>query len=211
MVHMIIWMTGCHTISTWQKVSWKHNSEFMGIFFSFLSIEFSADCKVFHRLICSTILQQIFTLVYCVSLVVWDLNMLKFTAVPKSKPLVSWQYICKVNNVLLSLAFPHSTSVTCYHFIVRYFGNTATCPWSRSSSCSSLAGLLLQRGLTITHGCFVATECDISMLSLKRLLPACSQCQLPLSSFSPHSPTDLDTVFLLLSSLLLPTVLHHTF
>ncbi len=82
-------------------------------------------------------------------------------------------------------AFPRSTSVTCFHFIVWYFGNIAQCPWSRSSSRSSLAGLLLRRGPIITHGCLVATECDISMLSLKRLFPACSQCQLPLSSIPP--------------------------
>lgn len=98
-----------------------------------------------------------------------------------------------VSSTTFSSSFSIPTQRICYLLSVRVVGsfrNVAACPWFRSFSCSSLAVLL-----TITHGCLVATECDISMLSLKRLFSACSQCQPP-----PPSPTDLDTVFFLPSS-----------
>lgn len=140
-----------------------------------------------------------FALFYCV-FVASNPKMLKLVTASKSK---LWYHAStsKVNNLLLSFSIP--TQYICHPLsfhVVRSFGNIA-CPWSGTFSCSSLAGLLLQPGLITSHGCLVATECDISMLSLKLLFPACSQCQLPLSSIPPHSPSDLDTVFFLPSSL----------
>lgn len=84
--------------------------------------------------------------------------------------------------------------------VVGYFGHI--------TAMSLIWFLLLQfSGSSTTHGCLLATECDISMLSLKLppphhhhqpthlLPPACSQCHFPLSSIPPHCPSDLDSVF----------------
>ncbi len=145
--------------------------------------KFATDLSEWNKAMCCLVFA-----VFCCGSVVSNPKMLKLVVASRSNP---WCYAntSKVNSFLLSFSIP--TQYICHLLslhVVRSFGNIATCPWSRSLSCSSLAGLLLQHGLTTTHGGLVATECDISMLSLKLVFPACSQCQLPLSSITPTVP-----------------------
>lgn len=107
----------------------------------------------------------------------------------KVKPLVSCQFQYGHQRSPFLFSIPHSTSVTYQQFTLSDLLETLLRVLDLVlSPRSSLAGLLHQHGLTTTHGCLVATECDISMLSLKRLFLACSQCRLPLSSIPPTVP-----------------------
>lgn len=99
-------------------------------------------------------------------------TMLKLAVASESNPWYHWTgqqpsphtpWICKL------LSFP----------VVTHFGNIATCPWSPPFSSSFLAALPPQDGLTATHGCIIASECDISMLPLKLLAVKVGSCWAP--------------------------------